>query len=146
MSDAKGNFLWPSVATLEGARKATLYGVWAAGFSAVVTGLAATYAVTSGNKAFGSIDAWAYVDAVIFAAIAFGIFREKRWVAVFGLAFFLLEKVFQFVDSGQLRGAWMAVILVLCYCAAVRGTYALHKLRQGAAPATPAPPPGPTPG
>lgn len=107
-----------------------MYGVVAASLTATVTILAATWSLGSGKKAFDFIDAWGYVDAAIFAAVAYGIYKEKRFAAVFGLGFFLFEKVSQVADTGKLPGAWMAVILVLCYAVAIRGVYALHKLRQ----------------
>ncbi|MES2018999.1 MAG: hypothetical protein V4484_21105 [Pseudomonadota bacterium] len=130
MTESKTNFAWPSVTTIEAAKKASMYGVVSAGISATVTALAATWAAGAGRNAFGFIDAWAYVDAVIFAAIAYGIYKEKRWVAIFGLVFFLFEKVIQVTETGKLQGAWMAIFLTLCYIAAIRGLYSLHKLRQ----------------
>jgi hypothetical protein len=130
MSESKGNFFWPSVATIEAAKKASMYGVVAAGFSATLTILLATWALGANKKAFGFVGALAYIDGVIFAAIAYGIYREKRWVAVFGLFFFLFEKATQFAETGKLQGAWMAIILVLCYIDAIRGLFSLRKLRD----------------
>ncbi len=130
MSKGKGNVFWPAVDTIEAARKASMYGVAAAAFSAVITTLVATWALGAGKKAFGFIDAWAYIDVAIFAVVTYGIYQEKRFAAVFGLAFFLFEKATQIADTGKLSGAWMAIVLVLCYVGSIRGVYALHKLRK----------------
>jgi hypothetical protein len=130
MSGKKSNFLWPTVDTIESAKKASMYGFWAAAFSATITTLVATWALGAREKAFGFVDAWGYVDAVIFAAIAYGIYKEKRFAVVFGLAFFLFEKAVQIASTGTLVGAWMAIILTLCYVVSIRGIYALRKLRK----------------
>lgn len=130
MTDKARNYgLWPEVTTIAGARSAVMYGVWAALFSAIVTALLAAWALGSGRAALGFVNAWAFVDAAIFAAIAFGIYKESRVAAVFGLVFFVGEKILQVMDTGSLRGSFVAIIIILCYAISVRGTVALHKLR-----------------
>lgn len=129
MSASKGNFFWPAVDTIDAAKKTSKYGVAAASFTTVVTTLVATWSLGAGRKAFDFIDAWSYIDAVIFAAVAYGIYKEKRFAAVFGLGFFLFEKAMQVAASGKLQGAWMAIILTLCYVVAIRGVYSLYRLR-----------------
>lgn len=133
MTNRKRNFVWPSLTTIEAAKKASMHGVVAAGFTATLTTLIATWALGAGKIAFGFVNAGAYLDAVIFAAIAYGIYKEKRWVAVFGLVFFLFEKAIQVADTGKFQGAWIAIILTLCYIDAIRGLYALHNLRKESA-------------
>src|SRR5713226_1817953 len=96
MSERKVGFWWPSVGSVEGAKKASMYGFWAAIFSAVVTALFAAWALGSGKVALGFVDAWAFADALIFSAIAFGIYKESRFAAVAGLIFFVVEKIDQF--------------------------------------------------
>lgn len=128
--EGKGNFFWPSVDTVQNAKKVLWYGIAAAIFSAVITTLVATVALTSGQTVFGYANAWAYLDAVIVAAIAFGIYKENRFAAVFGLFLFLLEKAHQFMQNGNFKGAWVAIILTFCYINAIRAAFALSKLRQ----------------
>jgi hypothetical protein len=123
------NAWWPDVSTLEGARSARMYGVWAALFSAVVTAAFATYSLMSGKVALDFIDASAFVDVAIFAAIAFGIYKGSRFAAVAGLVIFVGEKVYQWSVTGTASGVFLAVALVYCYVVAIRGTYALRRLR-----------------
>ncbi len=126
---AKKNFLWPEVSTVSEARSAVMYGVWAAAFSAIVTALAASWALGAGRTAFGIVNASAFVDAVIFAAVAFGIYKESRFAAVAGLIIFVGEKIFQVVETGNLPGVILVVVLIFCYIVSIRGTFALSKLR-----------------
>ena len=68
---------------MESAKKAAGYGVGAAGIIAVLTAAFATWALMSQSTVVGFIDAWAYVDAVLFTLVAFGIYKESRFAAVF---------------------------------------------------------------
>lgn len=127
----KKNVWWPDVSTPIAARSARMYGVWAALFSAIVTALLASWSLGSGKAALGFIDAWAFLDVAIFAAIAFGIYKESRFAAVSGLVIFLGEKLYQIsiTTITPMSGIVMAFILGMCYVAAIRGTYALRRFR-----------------
>lgn len=70
------------------------YGVGAAGIVAVLTAAFATWALMSQSTVVGFIDAWAYVDTVLFTLVAFGIYKESRFAAVFGLSVFIAEKAY----------------------------------------------------
>jgi hypothetical protein len=68
MTEAKKhNIFWPSVKTLEDAKKAAGYGTGAAIVVAAVTAAFATWALVSKSTVIGFVDAWAYVDAVLFS-------------------------------------------------------------------------------
>ena len=120
---------WPDVSTPTAARAARMYGVWAALFSAVVTALLASWSLGSGRPALGFVDAWAFVDVLIFTAIAFGIYKESQFAAVSGLVIFLGETLYQISITTTTSGVVMAFILGMCYVAAIRGTYALRRFR-----------------
>jgi hypothetical protein len=130
---SKFKWWWPDVSLVEAARKATIQGMWAAIFVAGVTGLFAAYALASGQKAAAYIDAWAFVDSVIFGAIAFGLYKESRFAAVAGLVIFIIEKIGQNLTAPAPSGIFVAVVIIICFTGAVRGTYALRKLRAGKA-------------
>ena len=131
MSDTKKeNFFWPDVSTLGSAKKAAGYGVGAAGIIAVLTAAFATWALMSQSTVVGFIDAWAYVDAVLFTLVAFGIYKESRFSAVFGLLIFLVEKSYQIHITGKFDGAVMAVFIIVFFISSIRGTFALHRLRS----------------
>lgn len=133
MSDVKkDNFFWPDVSSIESAKKAAAYGAGAAGLVALMTAAFATMALMSRSTVIGFIDAWAYLDAMIFAIIAFGIYKESRVAAVFGLIVFLAEKAHQIHVTEKFDGAVMAVFIVVFFISSVRGTFALHKLRSSA--------------
>ena len=135
----KYEFWWPDVSTVEHAEKAVRQGMWAAIFVAGVTALIAAYAAGSGTKVGGFVDAWSFVDAVIFGAIAVGIYRKSRFAAVAGLLMFVLEKLMQLQSGMSVAGMFMAAVIALCFVAAVRGTYSLHRMRAQA-PAGPVTP------
>jgi len=130
---------WPDVETLQGAKSASRMGVWAAGFVAVVTGLVATVARFTGNAIMG-IDAWAFVDAGIFALVAFGIYKMSRFAAVGGLCLYLLERIYMFTINPAPGGLVIGVLITLAFLGAVRGTFAYHKLANAPVPGQ-APPP-----
>ncbi|HEY1269106.1 MAG TPA: hypothetical protein VGH16_17740 [Candidatus Binatia bacterium] len=129
MERQKTNFWWPDVSTIDGAKKASMNGVWAAVFTAVVTALVASWALGAQAAAFGYITAWAFLDAILFSVIALGIYKESRFAAVAGLSLFVIEKIDQFSHGPKTSGIIMAIVLTLCYLAAIRGTYALRRLR-----------------
>ena len=130
MTEKKGNVLWPDVSNISNAKKASLYGVWASLIPALMTALAATWAIGAGKKAMGFIDAFAFLDVFIFCVVAFYIYKESRFAAVFGLVIFLIEKVYQVFATGRFDGWLFAIILTTLFVACVRGTYALHRLRN----------------
>jgi hypothetical protein len=131
MSEKRKSLRLPAVDDLKSAKKASMYGVWAAVFSAAATVLLFVFLVlASGGKAVDtSIAAVALVDALIFSAVAIGIYKESRLAAVAGLLFFVVEKIVQFSMTGETSGIIVPVILTLCYASAIRGVYALHRLR-----------------
>jgi hypothetical protein len=126
----KKNVWWPDVSTLAGACSARMYGVWAALFSAVVTAIFATWSLVTAKPVIDFVDASAFIDVAIFAAIAFGIYKGSRFAAVAGLVVFLGEKIYQMAVSSTGSGIFLAVALTYCYVIAIRGTYALHRFRR----------------
>ena len=125
----KSNVFWPSIGTIEQAKGAVKTGAVAAVLVALITTAFASWALFSGGSVAGFIDPWAYVDAVLFGAIAFGIYKESRAAAVVGLLLYVLEKVYQVVLTGQFQGAILTILFVLFFISGVRGTFALHRLR-----------------
>lgn len=131
MGDKKRkNIWWPDVSTPIGAQSAKMYGVWAALFSAVVTALLAAWSLGSGEPALEIVDAWAFVDVAIFGAVAFGIYKGSRFAAIAGLVIFLGEKIYQIAVTTTVSGLVLALILAMCYVAAIRGTYALRRFSK----------------
>ena len=78
---AKRNVFWPDVSTLGDARWATKQGVWAALFVACVTAIVSLAALTMHKPVLG-VSGSALIDAAIFAAVAYGIYRNSRFAAI----------------------------------------------------------------
>ena len=72
----------------------------------------------------------AVVDAVIFAALAFAIWRNSRFAAIVGLAIFILERVWMLQNSGRTPGIISLVLLVM-FVNGIRGTFAYYRLSRG---------------
>jgi len=128
----KGNLIWPAVDTEHSATKLLRYGVGAALFTAVLTAIVAAWAMGAKQRAFNFVGNGAFLDVALFLAVAFGIYKGSRIAAVGGLLLFLAEKAYQYQQTGNLHGAWMALLLIVCYAYAIRGTFALHRLRSKA--------------
>jgi hypothetical protein len=125
-------WIWPAVDTPESARFAMRQAFWAAIF---VCGMTAAFAIAS---LFASstdsplpLAPWALVDAAIFAAIAFGIWRESRVAAVAGLGVYIIEQL-HLLTIPVRRGAGSFLIvaaLLVAFIGGIRGAFALHQMR-----------------
>lgn len=128
-----GTWYWPDVSDLDGAKDATRYGMWCA---MLVSGVTALFAILSslGIRLMGITPA-ALLDAVIFAAIAYGLFKYSRFAAVAGFGFFLLEKIYAFITTGSILGVGvLGVIILFGFLNGIRGAFAYQKLIAGVAP------------
>jgi hypothetical protein len=121
--------LFPAVDTVDEARDASRYGMWAAVFCAVVTSILALLAM-SGVEVGEGIDGWSLLDALLFFGVALGIRSMSRVAAVFGLLLYVGERAFMWASSGRANGAIMAVFLTIAFGNSVRGTFAFHRLRR----------------
>jgi hypothetical protein len=133
------NSLWPDVADRSSAVKAIKSGYWAAVFVASVTAAIALISLFVHKPILG-IDGLGLFDAVMFAAIAFGIDRKSRAAAVIGLVLYVLERVYMTATNGASASAGiMTIILTLSFVHGIRGTFAYKKFEnQGAVADTPA--------
>lgn len=116
---------WEDVTSVSGAEKAMNGGFWAALFVAIITSLVASLSF-AGVHIFG-IGASAFLDAALFAAIAFGIKRKSRFAAVVGLCLYVLERIYM-LQRGGAGGIVMGILLTLLFINAVRGAFAYHRL------------------
>ena len=127
---ANKGWWWPDVETREGAEGAIQQAFWAA---VVVAAMTALFAILGGlgvgfARGLG-IDAWAFVDAALFAGVAFGLRRRSRVAAWAGLLLFGMEKVYLWNRNG-VHGLWLAIILFLLFIGGVRGTSALSRMQS----------------
>lgn len=127
---ANKRWWWPEVETREGAEGAIKQAFWAAVVVAALTALFAMLGVLGVGFALGlGIDAWAFLDAALFAGIAFGLRRRSRVAAWAGLLLFGLEKIYLWNRNG-VQGPWLAVIILLLFIGGVRGTSALSRMES----------------
>jgi hypothetical protein len=125
---------WEDVEDIGGAEKAINGGFWAAVIVACITTVVAALSL-AGVKLFG-IDASAFLDAAIFAGIAFGIKRKSRFAAVAGLVLYVIERIYM-LQRGGVAGIFSGIVFTLLFINAVRGTFACHRLNGAAGQARP---------
>lgn len=122
-------WVWPAVDTPEAARYAVRQAFWGAIFVCAVTALLAFIAMSSSARL--PVGPSALVDAAIFGAIAFGLWKESRVAAVAGLVVYAIER-FHMMTVSPPRGAGTLLVIVALTCAfigGIRGTFALHEMR-----------------
>jgi hypothetical protein len=124
------SFLWPSIDDATSAIAASRNGALAAATIATWTAVVVTYALVRGNPTpYGAL---AYVDAGIFAALAWGIWRMSRAAAVAALVLFLLEQILAALRTGAVGGVIIATALMLFLIAGVRGVFAFRRYQSEA--------------
>jgi hypothetical protein len=125
----KPKWYWPKIVDLKSAEFAVSSGVWAAGITAAYTGLFATIALLA-QKPFRGLDEWAYVDAAIFALIAWRVQRHSRPFALFGLACLVAEPFFS--PAGNVSGWIFYLVILMMFFNGVRGVFGYHRFASKA--------------
>ena len=92
------NWYWESVSGLSGAEKAMNGGFGAALFVVYVTGSFAALSIF--DVSLLGRNAWAFVDAGLFVAVAIGIKRKSRFAAVDGAILHVIERLAMIQRSG----------------------------------------------
>jgi hypothetical protein len=120
---------WPSVDTPEDAKRAVKDAAGAAVFVSVVTAIFSILAAAHVQfvRQLG-IDTWSLVDAVVFAVIAWRIWRQSRIAAWAGLILFSVEKLYMLSNAQEVSppNLIVAAAIILAFIAGIRGTSALH--------------------
>jgi hypothetical protein len=111
----------------QSARKAARQAMWGAFFVAIVTG-AASFLSGSGIPVVNGVGATAWLDAVIFAALGFGIGRMSRVAAAGALLLYIAERIAMARVAGL--NPVIMIAMVSCFVQGVRGTWAFQKFRQ----------------
>lgn len=121
------------VSTPQESEKAAHGGAGICFFVAAVTSIIASISVYTGKSVIG-LDAWAFVDAAVFAFAGWRIWKMSRTWAVVALALYVCESVVRLAGSPKpASGLVMTVIFVLALIAGVRGTFAHHRLAKNEA-------------
>ena len=111
----------------QSARKAARQAMWGAFFVTIVTG-AVSFLSGSGMPVVKGVGPTAWLDAVIFAALGFGIGKMSRAAAVGALLLYIGERIAMAPTGGV--SPVMTIAMVSCFVQGVRGTWAFHKFRQ----------------
>jgi hypothetical protein len=129
---SREKWYWPTISDLPDAVVASNKGVWAAGIVAGITFIITTLSLFL-RQGVAGIDAWSYIDAIVFGLIAWGISRRSRICAVSGLVLFAIEKVIQLAKYGLgILGLAVAGFFIVLFVVGIKGTFAFHRLRSNA--------------
>ena len=126
-SNRRSSFIWPDVSTPEQARSAANGGAIAACIIVVITSGLALYAILKSPVL--NVTAWSFVDAFLFAVVGIGIWKLSRVAAVAGLVLYLIEQVALWSSPGP-KPTVMAVLFILLFVHAIRGTFSYHRLTK----------------
>jgi hypothetical protein len=129
MPGRKGNRFWPTIASKERAIDLMHNGACASGLTALITAVFGVISVILGHPILG-MDAWGFIDAAIFAVVAWRVFRLSLPWAITGLLLFSAEKVAAFVTDPASSGIVVGIIFWFFYLHAVRGGLFLRKIRE----------------
>jgi hypothetical protein len=118
--------LWPEMESRVSAIQVTRQGVLAAALSCSLTALVSALSV-------GGYTLYNFLDALIFAIVAWRIYRLSFSWSIFGFVFFLVERI-----DGVMRGTikinlvgWIiAAAFVMCYVNSIRATWFLRKNKE----------------
>lgn len=102
---------------------------WLAGiFSTILT--AAFALLATFGASIGGINAYAFIDTVILAALTFGVYKQSRVCAVFMLVFFVVNKIVMWMDSPTIAGLPLALVFFWFYLQAMIGTFQASRFRR----------------
>jgi serine/threonine-protein kinase len=100
-------------------------GAWIAGIASSALTLVLILVSMFGSSLMG-VTAWAFIDVVLLAGLTFGVYRRSRTCAILLFAFFLLNKVLMFLQSGSLTGTPLAIIFLVFFGRGIVGTFQFH--------------------
>jgi len=76
------------------------------------------------------IDAWALVDVGLMAGLSYGVYKKSRTCAVLLLAFFVIGKIYMWVEAGSPNGVIMAAIFAWYFFQGASGTFLYHRWKR----------------
>jgi hypothetical protein len=128
----QGTWFWPDVSDLDGAHDATRYGMWCA---ILVSGVTVLFVMLwfLGLKLPLAAPS-ALLDAMLFAIIAYGLYKHSRIAAVAGFTLFLIERIYAYMMTGSILGVGvLGIIMLFGFFNGIRGAFAYQKLSAAAA-------------
>jgi serine/threonine-protein kinase len=104
-------------------------GAWIAGLASTALSLGIVLIAVFGTPLMG-MNAWSFVDVGLLAGLTYGIFRRSRTCAILLFAFFLLNKVLMFMQSGSLAGTPLALVFLVFFGRGIVGTFQFHRWKS----------------
>ena len=114
-------WFWPKVSDRKNAQFAIGEAFYVAVALTVITTMFGTVETLKGTTE--GLDAEAFVSALVFAVIAFGIYRKSRFAAISGLVLYLVGRGYAWAKAGPNFGL-LRVLVTLAFLHGVRGTIA----------------------
>jgi hypothetical protein len=102
---------------------------WMAGLISVAFTLVFVLISVFGTSILG-LDAWAFIDVAVMAGLSFGVFKKSRTCAILLLAFFLLNKILMWMESGIPTGLPLTLIFLWFFIQSVVGTFQYHQWKR----------------
>jgi hypothetical protein len=96
-----------------------------AGISALF-GIAGFFTSSDDQELKYVLDPWILVDVVLIVVLGIFVFRKSRVASTLLFIYYTAGKCFQWYELGKPSGLLMAMIFVLYYFTAMRGTYLWH--------------------
>jgi FtsH-binding integral membrane protein len=118
-------WFWPKVSDRKNAQFAITEAFCVAAVLALVTALLATVELMKSTSEGTEADA--FVSALVFGGISYGIYRKSRLCAISGLVLYLASRVYAMATVGSRPGV-ISLLVALAFLHGVRGTLAYHKL------------------
>ncbi len=119
---------WGKVDSRDEAIELSRSGAAAAFVCAGVTA-AATAAAMFGYSLMPGFNAWALIDAALFAGLGWGVWRFSRIAAVLALVLYIAERAMMFSQTPS-HLAVITVMFIIFFVNGIRGTVAYHRLRH----------------
>jgi len=119
------SWYWKEITDTETASDATKAAVGISYFVAAVTGLVATLSVVYHKPILG-LDAWSFLDAILFVVIAWRIGKMSRIWSVIGILLYVVEALFSLATKAGGIGV-LTIVFIVAYINAIRGTFAYHR-------------------
>jgi hypothetical protein len=136
------SWYWNEIGDKRSAQYATTTAVWISYLIATVSALVAILSLAYRKPTLG-LNGWALVEAGLFAVVGWGIAHLSRVWAVVGFSLYLLEASVSIGTRGlavdALTSGIMAILFLIVYLNALRGTFAYHRYErlQAAQPSEP---------
>lgn len=127
---------WPPIKTPAEAKQMAQQGLWAAITVAGLTTFSILIAIIVGSEMgdLSVINAWAFIDAGLFVAIALGIRKLSRFATVSGLVLYWLNRIYFWLTFGfegyGFLGYAIITLVTIGLINGIRGTFAYHRLRR----------------